>query len=64
MHWYIASTAEDNQVFVLVVAVVADRALCILLHDESPLVRTERVVSLDVEAVQAVSVTGTLLQLL
>lgn len=47
----IASSAEDNQVFVLVVAVVADGALGVFLDDKATLVGTEGVVALDVEAV-------------
>lgn len=39
MHGYVAHAAKDNQVFVLIVAVVADGALCILLDDQASLVR-------------------------
>jgi len=48
VHWYIASSAEDNLVLVLVVAVVADGALRVLLNDKAALVGAEGVVALDV----------------
>jgi len=40
VNWDIASTAEDDQVLILIVPVVADGALGILLHHQSSLVRT------------------------
>ena len=52
----IASSAKDNQVFVLVVAVVADGALGVFLDDKATLVGTERVVALDVETVRPIAV--------
>ena len=53
VHWNVASPAEDNQVFVLVVTVVADGTLSVLLDDKASLVGAQRVVALDVEAVRA-----------
>ena len=66
MHWYIASSTKEDQVFVLVVAVVADGALSVFLDDEAPLVCAERVVALDVETVRTftVGVVGPLGELL
>jgi len=46
VHGDVASSAKYNQVLVLVVPIVADGALGVLLHDEAPLVRAERVVTL------------------
>ena len=53
VHRNVASPAEDDQVFVLVVTVVADGALSVFLDDKAALVGAQRVVALDVEAVRA-----------
>lgn len=66
VHWNITSSTEDNLVLVFVVAIVADSALGILLHDKPALVGTEGVVALDIETVGAlrIGVVATLCELL
>lgn len=56
VNWDVASSTKDNQIFVLVVSVVADRALGVLLDHETSLVRAQRVVPLNVEPVWAIAV--------
>lgn len=53
---YIASSTENNQVFVFVVAIIAYCTLRILLNYKSTLVGTQRVVALKVKAVEAVAI--------
>ena len=53
VHRNIACPAEDDQVLVLVVTVVANGALSVFLHDKATLVGAQRVVALDVEAIRA-----------
>ena len=50
----IASSTEDDQIFVLIVAIVADGALSVLLHDQAALMGAQRVVPLDVKPVRPV----------
>jgi hypothetical protein len=38
VHWDIAHTTEHDQIFVLIVTIIADCALCIFLHNEASLV--------------------------
>lgn len=45
VHWDITATAEHNQIFVFVIAVVADGALGVLLHSEASLVSRELLVA-------------------
>jgi hypothetical protein len=52
----IAGTTEDDKVLVLVVSVVANGTLGVFLHYESSLMRTKRVVSLNIEAVGAIAI--------
>ena len=40
VHRDVASSTEDNEVLVFIVAIVADGALGVLLHNEAALVRT------------------------
>ena len=56
VHWNIASSTKDDKVLILVVAVVADGTLGIFLDDKASLMGTERVVSLDIEAVDPVTI--------
>lgn len=56
VHWNIASSTKDDQVLILVVAVVADGTLGVFLDDKASLMGTKRVVSLDIEAVDPVTI--------
>ena len=48
MYRNVTSSTKDNQVFVLVIAIVADGTLGVFLDDKATPVRTERVVALNV----------------
>ena len=56
MHGDIASSTEDDQVLVLVIAIVADGALGVLLDYQSTLVGAQRVVALNVQSVRAIAI--------
>lgn len=48
VHWNVASSTEDYEVLIFVIAIVANGTLGVLLHDQASLVGTQRVVPLDV----------------
>lgn len=51
VNWNVASSTEDDEIFVLIITVVTDGALGVFLHYKAALVCTQRVVSLNIEAV-------------
>lgn len=48
MNRNVTSSAKDNQVFILVITIVADGTLGVFLDDKATLVGTQRVVTLNV----------------
>ena len=52
VYGYVAIAAKYDQIFVLVVSIVADGTLGVLLDNEATLVRAQRVVPVDVHAMR------------
>ena len=48
---YVAHTTKNNEIFVLVVSIVADSALSVLLNNEATFMRAQRIVPVDIHAV-------------